>query len=51
MTNEQSSESYPDKMWSIRAVCLNCDKRFTSMRRVSMHLRTTGTCSEFYLPR
>jgi hypothetical protein len=42
MTNEPSSEPHSDKVWIINAVCLNCNKRFTSMRGVSMHLRTSG---------
>jgi hypothetical protein len=42
MTNEPSSEPRADKVWIIDAVCLNCNKRFTSTRGVSMHLRTTG---------
>jgi hypothetical protein len=37
MTNEPHS----DKVRIIDAVCLNCNKRFTSMRGVSMHLRMT----------
>jgi len=43
MTNEPSSQPYPDKVWIITAICLNCNKRFSSMRAVSMHLRMTGT--------
>ena len=31
-----------DKVWIIDAVCINCNKRFTSMRAVSMHLKMTG---------
>ena len=27
----------------IDAICINCNKRFKSMRAVSMHLRITGT--------
>jgi len=42
MTNESTSEPHSDKVWIITAVCLNCNKRFTSMLGVSMHLRTTG---------
>ena len=42
MTNELSSEPHSDKVWIINAVCLNCSKRFTSMRGISMHLRITG---------
>jgi hypothetical protein len=30
------------KVWIIDAVCINCNKRFTSMRAVSMHLKMTG---------
>ncbi len=31
------------KVWIIDAKCINCNKRFTSMRAVSMHLRMTAT--------
>lgn len=31
------------KVWTIEAACVNCNKRFTSMRAVSMHLKMTGT--------
>ena len=31
-----------DKVWIIDAVCINCNKRFTSMRAVSMHLKMTA---------
>jgi hypothetical protein len=30
-----------DKLF-IDAVCINCNKRFTSMRAISMHLRMTA---------
>ena len=44
--NELPSEGrlvrVPDKVWIIDAVCINCSKRFTSMRAVSMHLKMTG---------
>ena len=43
MTNEPSSEAHPDKVWIIYAVCINCNKRFTSMRAISMHLKMTAT--------
>jgi hypothetical protein len=36
-------ETHADKIRSIDAVCLNCNKRLKSMRSVSMHLRMTGT--------
>ena len=31
-----------DKLY-IDAVCINCNKRFTSIRAISMHLRMTST--------
>jgi hypothetical protein len=31
------------KMGVIEAACINCNKRFTSMRAVSMHLKISGT--------
>ena len=43
MTNEPSSEANPDKVWIIYAVCINCNKRFTSTRAISMHLKMTAT--------
>ncbi|MGC2683810.1 MAG: hypothetical protein WA323_18280 [Candidatus Nitrosopolaris sp.] len=49
MTNEPPSEAHSDKVWIIDAICINCNKRFTSMRAVSMHLKMTGT-REFYKP-
>ena len=33
---------HSDKVWIIDAICINCNKRFKSMRAVSMHLRMTG---------
>ena len=41
-TDEQSSEAHSDKVWIIDAICVNCNKRFTSIRAVSMHLKMTG---------
>ena len=38
-----ANEPHSDKVWIINAVCLNCNKRFSSIRAVSMHLRMTGT--------
>jgi hypothetical protein len=35
-------EVQADKVASIYAVCINCNKRFTSMRAVSMHLKITA---------
>ena len=43
MTNEPPSEAHFDKVRIIDAICINCNKRFTSMRAVSMHLKMTGT--------
>jgi hypothetical protein len=31
------------KVWTIEAACINCNKRFTSMRAVTMHLKMTAT--------
>ena len=31
-----------DKVWIIDAACINCNKRFKSMRAVSMHLKVTA---------
>jgi hypothetical protein len=36
-------EVHSDKVSIIDAVCINCNKRFKSMRAVSMHLKMTGT--------
>ncbi len=35
-------DAHSDKVWIIEAVCSNCNKRFTSIRAVSMHLKMTG---------
>jgi hypothetical protein len=43
MTSEPSSGGHSDKMWIIDALCMKCNKRFTSMGAVSMHLKMTGT--------
>jgi hypothetical protein len=43
MTNEPlNSEKHSNRVRIIDAICINCNKRFTSKRAVSMHLRTTG---------
>jgi hypothetical protein len=34
-------EVVSDKLWII-AICINCKKRFTSMRAISMHLKITA---------
>jgi hypothetical protein len=41
--NEPSSpsEANSDKLW-VNAKCIYCNKRFTSMRSVSMHLKETA---------
>jgi len=31
-----------DKVADIYAVCINCNKRFTSIRAISMHLKVTA---------
>jgi hypothetical protein len=36
-------EVHSDKVLTIHAVCINCNKRFKSMRAVSMHLKMTAT--------
>jgi hypothetical protein len=38
MMNEPSSEANSDKLW-VDVKCIHCNKRFTSMRSVSMHLK------------
>jgi hypothetical protein len=35
-------ETHSGKVDTIEAVCINCNKRFKSIRAVSMHLRITG---------
>ncbi len=37
-------EVQADKVAGIYAVCLNCNKQFTSMRAVSMHVKLTAAC-------
>jgi hypothetical protein len=41
MMNESSCEAYSDILW-VDAKCIHCNKRFTSMRSVSMHLKGTA---------
>jgi|SRR5215813_7057325 len=43
INREALREAHPDKVWIIYAVCINCNKRFTSMRAISMHLKMTAT--------
>jgi thymidine kinase len=31
-----------DKVWIIDAICINCNKRFKSVRAVTMHLKMTA---------
>ena len=48
--SESSSESrsivrldvISDNTWVIDAICINCNKRFRSMRAVTMHLKMTA---------
>ena len=35
-------ETHSGKVGDIEALCVNCNKRFKSIRAVSMHLRITG---------
>ena len=39
-----------DKVWIIDAICINCKKRFKSVRAVTMHLKMTAStpCCEFH---
>jgi hypothetical protein len=39
--NEPSSESNSDNL-SVDAICIYCNKRFTSMHSISMHLKGTA---------
>ena len=36
-------DAHSDKVRIIDALCVNCNKRFKSMRAVSMHLKMTAT--------
>ena len=38
--NEPSSESNSDNL-SVDAICIYCNKRFTSIRSITMHLKGT----------
>ncbi len=40
--NQLSLETHSGKVGDIDALCVNCNKRFKSIRAVSMHLRITG---------
>ena len=42
MTNQPVSEGPSDRTWIIEAKCTNCNKQFTSMNAVSMHLKVTA---------
>lgn len=51
MLNEPSSETNSEKLW-VDAKCIYCNKRFTSMRSVSMHLKgNANRRCELYEPR
>ena len=41
MTNETTSQANSDKI-RVDAICIHCNKRFTSMHSVSMHLKGTA---------
>ena len=32
-----------DRAWHLDAMCINCHKRFKSIRAITMHLKLTGT--------
>jgi hypothetical protein len=42
MKNESASQANSDKV-RVDAICIHCNKRFTSMRSVSMHLKGTAS--------
>ena len=42
MTNQPVSEGPCDRTWIIEAKYTNCNKQFTSMNAVSMHLKVTA---------
>ena len=41
-SSSERAEAHSDKVGDIDALCINCTKRFKSIRAVSMHLRITG---------
>ena len=43
---------FTDKVSIIDALCNNCNKRFKSMRAITMHLKMTGarSCGDFHQP-
>jgi hypothetical protein len=41
MMDEPSSETNSDKLW-VDAICIHCNRRFTSMRSVSIHVKGTA---------
>jgi hypothetical protein len=42
MMNQPFTEGHSDKAWIIEATCINCNKRFSTVRAVSMHLKATA---------
>jgi hypothetical protein len=36
-------EMHCEEVRTINAICINCNKRFTSMRAISMHLKVTAS--------
>jgi S-methylmethionine-dependent homocysteine/selenocysteine methylase len=36
-------EMHYEEVRTINAICINCNKRFTSMRAISMHLKVTAS--------
>jgi hypothetical protein len=42
LSSEGGLEVQSDKVWIIDAICINCKKRFKSVRAVTMHLKMTS---------
>jgi hypothetical protein len=42
LSSEGRLDLQSDKVWIIDAICINCNKRFKSVRAVTMHLKMTA---------
>ena len=42
LSSEGRLDVQSDKVWIIDAICINCNKRFKSVRAVTMHLKMTA---------
>jgi len=42
LSSQIQTEVHSDKVLIIEAECVNCNKRFSSMRGVSMHMKATA---------